>query len=190
MSEIYYREYANSFWNRLISIFNIKNKSMKYLPIVFDLSTTDKSILGVTNTHINDELNIASIFPVVFIDAHTDEEHVFQTIRHEIIHYFLALSYSNSRDGCALFNVLCNIFDAGAYINASQQKQQIVDIATPYLNAAIELYEIVPNEHIASNISLMLTAINKTENDGDTCDYKKLELYLKVCLKNIRGNQQ
>ena len=194
--EFYYREYANSFWDELNSTFWKKKDVLGYLPIVFTELPTVKGmqyIQGVTSIHINEKKHVYSCFPVVFIRPDNTESQLHRTIRHEIIHYFLALNYYNHEDNSALFNLLCGLMDGGAYENLSNKAQIIYDSSKPYLEQAYELYvhckeNTEKSDSMAMKLSMMIDEIDRAEHD-QTSDFNSLvstlSLLLKICKSNV-----
>ena len=194
-----YREYANRFWDELNSTFWQKKGVFGYLPIVFAEPPTVKGmkyIQGVTSIHIHEKKQVYSCFPVVFIRPDNTDAQLCQTIRHEVIHYFLALHYYNHEDNSALFSLMCNLFDGGAYEPLSDKAQLIFETAKPYLEQAYELYtrnkeNDRKSNHLPMQLSIMLMEIDDAEHN-QACDIKSLgaslALTLKVC-KTIFPNK-
>lgn len=191
-----YREYANSFWAELNDTLWKKQGVLGYLPIVFtELPTVKgmKYVQGVTSIHINEKKQVYSCFPVVFIRPDNTDSQLQRTIRHEIIHYFLALNYYNHEDNSALFSLLCGLMDAGAYETLSDKAQDIYDSAKPYLEQAYELYvrckeNTAKRDSMALKLSMMLDAIDNAEHDpaSDTHSLvSTLSLLLRVCKSSI-----
>lgn len=197
--EAKYREYANCFWDEINSAFYPKRSILGYLPIIFvehpNVSGM-KYINGATAIHSNEKKRVYSCFPIVFIRSDNTESQLYQTIRHEVIHYFLALHYYKHEDNSALFALMCSLFDGGAYEQLSDKAQLIFETAKPYLEQAYELY--IRNKEIDSQsirlpmqLSIMLMEIDDAEHD-QASDIKSLEaslaLTLKVC-KTISPNK-
>lgn len=184
-----YYNYAITFWKTINSVFNSKNPLPSYIPIVFANPQDDirsKNNLGFTVTYINERTGKASIFPLVFLFKSRSENEIKQTIRHEIIHYYLGLHYHNHQDDCALFWLVCSLFDAGAYEKMSAQSQSIFDLSEPYITKAYNLHIAYPeNNTIPINLSLMLTAIDDLEKRNST-DTNKLKTLLKICLERCQ----
>ena len=195
-NEVKYREYANSFWDELNNTFWHKKGIFQYLPIVFVEPPTKKGmkyINGITAIHINEKKQVYSCFPVVFIRPDNTDNELCKTIRHEIIHYFLALNYHNHEDNSALFALICSLFDGGAYETLSDKAQIIFDSAKTYLEQAYELYihckeNITQRDAMALKLSMMLNEIDNAEHD-QTSNTKSLvstlSLILRVCKSSI-----
>lgn len=194
--ECKYREYANRFWDELNSTFWQKKGVFGYLPIVFTEPPNVKGmkyIQGVTSIHVHEKKQVYSCFPVVFIRPDNTDSQLCQTIRHEIIHYFLALHYYNHEDNSALFSLMCSLLDGGAYEPLSDAGQNIFNSAKPYLEQAYELYvrckeNTVQSKSMALKLSMMLDAIDNAEHTpaSDTKSLvSTLALILRVCKSNI-----
>lgn len=186
-----YREYANSFWNELNSTFGQNKGGFGYLPIVFAEPPAVKGmkyIQGVTSIHMHEKKQVFSCFPVVFIRPENTDAQLRQTIRHEIIHYFLALHYYNHKDNSALFALMCSLFDGGAYETLTEKGQNIYDVAKSYLEQAYAMYICSKSDRLSLQLSLMLMEIDEVEHnqEGDVKSLNSsLSLILKVCKSNV-----
>lgn len=185
ITEMLYRKYANEFWDEITSALWANNESsFEYLPIVFtDKKICNKngnSIWGVTHLHTNTATNIATIYPVVYISEDRSKEEIELTIRHETIHYLLGAQYNCHSDNSALFWLICECFNAGAYLPMNEKSRRIYNIAKPFISKIFEAYKLNKSEKNAINLSLMLTVIDTAEF-SQTPDYIKLAEYLKVC---------
>lgn len=194
--ECKYREYANHFWDVINNTFWHKRGVLGYLPIVFAELPKEKAmkyIQGATSIHIHEKKQVYSCFPIVFIRPDNTDSQLRETIRHEIIHYFLALHYYNHNDNSALFSLICSLFDGGAYETLTEKGQIIYDAAKPYLTQAYALYSCTQENNskskmLSMQLSLMLMEIDEAEHNQDS-NAKSLEsslsLILKVCETNI-----
>lgn len=181
--EMHFREYACDFWNLLKNTFWVSASSLEHLPIVFIHPSTEianKYIAGVTNVHLNTRTNTASMCPVIYLHNNRNIEDIQQTIRHEIIHYFLWTNYINHDDGDALFHILCNLFDAGAYVALSAEKQLLYDIALPYVKTVHSMVNESAEDSIPMTLSMMLTQIDDADHSISESSVKKLEQSLKL----------
>ena len=172
--------YADGFWSKLRDIFWVKNDSSQYLPIVFSRNTV-KNRYGILYSHINTRTNIASIFPVVFLCKDRDDDAIKATIRHEVIHYLLAIHYQCHNDSSALFWLICDLFDGQAYVPLDPKSDLIYKTARVYLAEVYKLYTESKCMSVALNISLMLAAIDEAENN-DFPDIEQLKTSLVICL--------
>ena len=185
-----YREYANCFWDELNSTFFQKRGRFGYLPMVFAELPTDagmKHIKGVTSIHTNEKRQTYSCFPIVFIRFDSTDKQLFQTIRHETIHYFLALHYYNHQDNSALFALVCGLFDGDAYESLSDKGQAIYDASKTYFEEAYAIYASSKDDadkcnSLAIKLSMMLTEIDDAEQN-QTCDINSLKSTLSLILK-------
>lgn len=189
-----YREYASCFWDELNSAFYQKKGILGYLPIVFTEPPAIKGmehIKGVTSIHTHEKKQVYSCFPIVFVRSDDTDNQLRQTIRHEVIHYFLALHYYNHEDNSALFALMCNLFDGDAYETLSDVGQIIYDSAKTYLEQAYALY--IRNKENANigkllplKLSLMLMEIDDAEHSKVT-NTKALEASLALILKMCKA---
>lgn len=188
--ELKYRAYANRFWDELNSTFGHKKGIFDYLPIVFTeppIANGTKYIQGVTSIHVNEKKSTYSCFPIVFIRPDSTDEQLCQTIRHETIHYFLALNYYNHRDNSALFALVCGLFDGGAYEPLSNRGQVVYNAAKTYFE---EAYTLLTEEKgntprcdaLAIQLSMMLMEIDNAEQNQYS-DIKSLKSSLALLLK-------
>lgn len=182
--EIKYRDYASSFWTQITNALWSEQQSFEYLPIVFGYDTdkgANKSTNGVTHFHTNTRTGISSIYPVVYLRGERTEDEIQQTIRHEAIHYFLGLQYRCHDDNSALFWIVCDLFDGGAYMPLSGKSDDIFEIAIPFFKAAFQLYQESPQSTVPINLALMLTAVDEAES-SENPDLEHLEKGLTACL--------
>lgn len=178
------RTYANEFWNEVKEVCWVKDDTLDYLPIVFtydELYTKDGGIVcGTTYTHTNKVTRAAVIFPVISLNekycSQCDDE---STIRHEIIHYFSGIKYKCSHDNNALFWLLCDCFDAGAYMQMNSKSRKIYDVAKPYIDRTYSMVKLKNTESAAIQFSLMLTSIDLAES-SETPNYSMLEGQLRT----------
>lgn len=183
-----YYEYAVNFWSELNYAFGTTKPWPDYVPIVFADPSKDKRSVkshGFTQTHINERTKKASIFPVVFLDKNRADSEIQQTIRHELIHYYLGLNYINHHDNSALFWLVCDLFDAEAYEQMNKEKQSLYDAAKQYL---LQAYNLLKSEHKKNapiTLSLMLSNIDSAENE-DAPNIGQLESTLRLLLKMIQ----
>ena len=181
---IYYTKYARLFWDKINSNFSIRVPEHNYLPIVFEKLPLDKKLAdtyGYTHIHINDKTGKASLFPVVFLRDDCARQQIEETIRHEIIHYYLGLHYVNHQDNSALFTLMCYLLDGGAYVELDERRSQILDIVKPYAERIFTKYESSDDkQNIILHLSLILTAVDDMETHVDK-DLKKLAAACKVC---------
>jgi hypothetical protein len=86
--------------------------------------------MGYTSTHQNDTTALSSMFPVVFVGDRFNDEQIFGTIRHEVIHYFLGIHYRNYSDDSALFHLVCLLFDGKEYkeLNNDEKENPFVSL--------------------------------------------------------------
>ena len=185
-SEIELRSYANSFWSELNKVFPHSNGEVGYLPIVFADPAKDiraKHSFGFTHIHINDNTKTISLFPVVFLRNDVSSEEIKETIRHEIIHYYLGIHYIYHEDSSSMFWLLCDIFDGGAYEPMDSIHGEIYEISKPYFKEAYNYYKIKDNKKLVSeNLSIMLLLVNKVIGDNDVSYLKsKLNTCVRVC---------
>jgi hypothetical protein len=183
--ELQYRDYAKAFWNELTTALWPDSGSLKYLPIVIVNSTHIKNgdkVYGVTHTHINTATNIGMIYPKIsIIDVHATED-VKSAIRHEAIHYLLGILFKNGDDSSALFWLICDVFNGNAYSPMDSSNQIVFDIAKPYFKQIYDMHRSTKNERVATNFSLMLTAIDTIESSSPS-DLDRLALQLKSCIE-------
>ena len=183
--ELFYREYANNFWNDLTCTLWNSGASFDYLPIVFadadDKNRPSKTIRGVTHTHINGKTKLATVFPVIYLDDASDNQ-IMATIRHETIHYFLAIQYGTHADDSALFWLVCDLFDGRAYEPLKDASQEIYSLSSPFFRQIFQIYQELPNNSVALNISCMLTAVDDAESSQLPVDLEKLKTQLSTCL--------
>ncbi|MBR0535863.1 MAG: hypothetical protein IIX14_05735 [Clostridia bacterium] len=167
-NEKLYREYANEFWVRLNEVFLQKPTDCNYLPIVFERKPDDKKykyINGFTKTHVNTRTQLSSLFPVVFIDDESCDK-LKETIRHEIIHYYLGLHYKHYQDDTALFWVLCDLFEGGAYIELSERNENIFKTAIPYIKRLYNHYDKCEEKSsVTIHLGVILTAVDDAETN-------------------------
>ena len=183
--ECQYRSYANEFWHQLTGTLWTEQESLEYLPIVF-VNDAGQNIRetthGVTHYHTNTCTGIATIYPVIYLqNLHSDTE-IKRTIRHEAIHYFLGIQYRCHDDDSALFWLVCDLFDGGAYLPLDDSKDAIFKTAIPFLHEALQLYTETQSTSVACNLSLMLTAIDDAEF-SNSANLNKLTQQLNVCLE-------
>ncbi len=182
--EIKYRDYASDFWKQLTNALWREQKSFEYLPIVFGYDTdkgVDKSTNGVTHFHTNTRTGISSIYPVVYLRDGRTEDEIKQTIRHEAIHYFLGLQYRCHNDNSALFWIVCDLFEGGAYLPLSEVAYDIFKTSLPFFKTAFQLYKDHPQSAVPINLALMLTAVDEVES-SENPDLEHLRVGLNACL--------
>ena len=181
---VYYTNYARLFWDKINNYFSIQEPEHNYLPIVFEELPLDERVAdtyGFTHIHINDKTGKASLFPVVFLREDCDQQQTEETIRHEIIHYYLGLHYVNHQDNSALFTLMCYLLDGGAYVELDERRSQILNIVKPYAERIFTKFESSDDkQNIILHLSLILTAVDDMETHVDK-DLKKLTAACKVC---------
>lgn len=131
--------YANTFFKELCEkCFPLLDSSV--LPIRFHVYTKNfddwknpKQTAG-TYFRIGDQLIIDIYYCLTM--AVEDLE---RNIRHECIHYGLAVSNYFHSDNDAIFWALCKIFDAGAYMEMDQEQQK-------YYDFFFKIYNTMPSE--------------------------------------------
>ena len=194
--EIKCHEYAKAFWAQITDALGSNQGAFEYLPIVFDCNVdicADQSKNGVTHYYTNGRTGVSSIYPVVYLRDGRTEEEIKQTIRHEVIHYFLGLQYRCHEDDSALFWIVCNLFDGGAYKPISEKSCGIFETAIPYFKNAIQLYNEAPQSTISISLALMLTVVDEVEA-SEKLNLAELKAKLEVCWdaiihqENIRKN--
>lgn len=182
MQVVDYRRYADTFWEELNETFLTKRGKYDYLPIVFadpEEANVDQSFWGITKTHINERTNKCSLFPVVFLHKNRTIDQIKETIRHEVIHYYLGLHYRNYSDDNILFHAVATIFDAGAYKEMAESQEVKKYIAIRYLQNTYELFlKGGEKDSVITNLALMLSEIDAAESES--VDVSKLESSLKL----------
>lgn len=177
-----YRRYAEEFWEELNCAFTIERSLHDYVPIVFadpKRENVRHDISGVTKTHVNERANLRSIFPVVFLHENRTNDQIKETIRHEIIHYYLGLYYRNYSDDSILFHVVATLFNAGAYKTLEKEQEPLKNVAVECLQKTYNLLS--NNNHKKStviNLSMMLSEIDAA--DSGNVDVNKLKSSLEL----------
>lgn len=180
-----YRIYAEKFWEEINHVFTIKRSKYDYVPIVFvdsQEANVSSNVFGVTKSHINEKTNRNSIFPIVFLHKNRTKEQIKETIRHEIIHYYLGLYYQNYSDDTILFHTVATLFDAGVYKQLEKVQEILKDVALEYLQKTYDL--LLKNNYKASiviNLSMMLSCID--DADSGNLDVNKLKSSLALLYK-------
>lgn len=193
--EINLREYANQFWTELSQALWVTTPTLEYLPILFALPHGEHGKeYGVTHTHINTKTNISSVYPVIYLHQNRTNEEIMATIRHEVIHYLLATQYVCHGDNSALFWLICDLFNGGAYCPMNEHNRKVYEIAKPYFEEIFKLYVESKGVSIAINISLMMTTVDVAiSSEEENIDFRKLESDLHLCLnaaKQMTRNQR
>lgn len=182
--EIEYRDYAAAFWKILTSTFCSESKFTEYLPIIFESNTensTNETTNGVTFFHTNSRTGVATIYPVIYLREGRFKDEIKRTIRHETIHYFLGIHYRCHNDDSALFWIISDLFDGGAYKPLLQDSDDIYNTAIPFFKSAYQFYQQNHKSTVATNLALMLTAVDEAESSANP-DVEQLRLSLYVCL--------
>ncbi len=180
-----YREYAKIFWNEINQIFNMRIPDLNYLPIVFE-QLPDRgdmvNVYGFTHTHQNDRTKRNSLFPVVFLRDDCDDDQIKETIRHEIIHYYLGLHYFNYQDKTALFSLMCYLLEGGAYVELDEREAQIYAIAKSPMSIVFSKYKTSRNKkQITTNLGIIMSAVDNASVHLEN-NFDELKKACRVCL--------
>lgn len=180
----FYREYAKGFWTEINDVFSMRIPKHNYLPIVFEELTKQaemESIYGFTHTHQNERTKLNSLYPVVYLRDDRSAEELKETIRHEIIHYYLGLHYFKYQDNTAMFWLLSDLFSGGAYVELGERERQIYNIVKGTLNNLFQKYNMTDDKNkITTKLSLILCAVDDYEVNSDK-KLSGLELVCRAC---------
>lgn len=181
MTETEYRVYAEKVWSEITKVLWVLDEALYYLPIVFTKNPHARDVgkQGITFIHTYLATGRTVVFPVISLAGDTDFERVKTVIRHELIHFILALQYKCDSDDSAVFWLVCGLFNGEAYLPMSKDSKELFMIAAPYLKQAYEDYSATENTRIALNISLMLSAVDTLESTNNI-DTEKLTSDLSI----------
>jgi len=137
------------------------------LPIVFhtDYNYRDGEIDYKTqgNLQVIEKQNVINVFCCM---ENVDETR--RTIRHEILHYMLYIAGMKYKDDTAIFHHLCEVFDAHAYKDLTEEEQNLYDQLTNALSGMKEIFleKGISEESYTSNYISMLVAIGFSEENS------------------------
>lgn len=160
------RQYANEFWDDLKKVLWVANPSMELVPVVFAYPSEKvqkRHIYGTTNVHLNEQTLISSVFPVVYLYQDRPIKEYQETVRHELIHYYLWLKHKNHEDNSVMFWLLSDLFDGGAYEQMNPQKTSLYMSSKKYVDELYSLYQANPCNSCAIKLSMMLDTIDSAE---------------------------
>lgn len=178
-----YMEYAKEFSEKLqkdfsymlddmeCSIFGMLN--IDVLPIVFHTDYR-KDIDWNSRTYTTGDFYVYGQQSIINIYCSMDkEEEVKSRIRHELIHYFLYMAGLKHKDDTAIFHTLCRIYDAGAYMDMSEDEQKLYDmfeVALDKLNNLLKNNDITEDFHNL-NVAVMLYAVGDKKQNSETYEH-------------------
>ncbi len=165
-------EYAYEFWTNALSRVLLSNIFKMEPPIRYTREDMHKKYKykaeGSTNS-IN--------FARVTIFHRSNDEELEAIIRHELIHCALGMLKLKQDDNCAVFKIMCDIFDGKFYGVMNEIEEEIYNNSYGIVKESINIFEKTNNESIRINIGLMFSKIGNLEiNKIDDAAYFKTDV--------------
>jgi hypothetical protein len=171
-------EYARDFWTIELGKIDISAIFLKEPPIRYSVQDViEKDVSGYTNS---------IMFAYVKVNQGMDCEKVNAVIRHELIHSALGMKRLKNDDHCAIFKIICDLYNANFYGLMNELETKIYESSIDVFSEAIEILRANNYTNNATvNIGIMLDIIgNKDIQSMD--DIFKLRKDIEFMLKVMK----
>ena len=166
-------DYAKEFTEKIKAehdLFKIINQDI--LPIVMHWDYRkdhdwNKNVFTGGDFHFYGKQSVMNIY--CSMDADTEE--IKQRVRHEILHYCLAVAGLKSSDDEAVFHYLCGLYDANAYMEMTEDEQNLYERFLKAKNI-IENNNHFSDEDKKNAVTLLTGMIATKQGDMDREIYK------------------
>ena len=159
--------YVDSFWKELTE--KPFQSLLRYdiVPLIITEEYIRINEDGTTTMGLTQKIPHDKIWAVaVTISIHPDltDEQIKGIIRHELIHYGLMMKDLKSDDKCAIFKILCEIYDAPYHSGLGAIEQSVYDKIADQIKDCFTRAE-TPDEK--AKLSLMVDIVGNTSYDCD-----------------------